>query len=566
MTLDPQQQEAVDSRAPVTLVAASAGSGKTKVLVERIKSLVAGGELEPHEIACMTFTNTGARELATRLGTIRLGYIGTLHGFCFRMLQRHGAAVGYRAGGINLISEEHSDELLAEVAKALSFKGSGKALKEARDPLAQLCHKERDHRLKRNNLVNFDGVLRDALFLLECCGHVRVELGIKELLVDEAQDSALVDWEIYRVLQTPSRFIVGDPDQSIFAFRGAYPKGFVDASRGATLIRLETNYRSAIAICHAANALISHNSDCIEKTMISHSDARGHVSVQRYGTCAQERAAIAGQIRAAIAAQILGLAAILDALSKGKSLRGADLTYADLTYADLTRADLTGADLTGADLAGADLTRANLTGAYLTGAYLTRANLTRANLTRANLTGAYLTRADLTRADLTGADLTRADLTGADLAYADLPGANLIGANLTGANLTRADLARANLEPIRADFLSAVANAPHELEFLRAAILAGRIDGSSYSGKCACLAGTIAHAKGIEGYNGGDITNGLTFPVDARSPREIFFLAIRRGDTPATSQFSAIALAWTEEAIAMRDHLVACAKPKKEAK
>ena len=96
---------------------------------------------------------------------------------------------------------------------------------------------------------------------------------------------------------------------------------------------------------------------------------------------------------------------------------------------------------------------------------------------------------------------------------------------------------------------------PNELEFLRDALTAGKVDGSTYSGECACLAGTLAHARGIQEYSGTEITNGCTFRAQADSPRERFFLAIRKGDTPETSQPCKIALEWALEAIAIRDNI-----------
>jgi hypothetical protein len=177
-----------------------------------------------------------------------------------------------------------------------------------------------------------------------------------------------------------------------------------------------------------------------------------------------------------------------------------------------------------------------------------------------DLRGAYLRGADLRGAYLSGADLRGAYLSGADLSGADLRGAylrgaGLSGADLSGAGLSGADLSGADLSPIKSDFLAEVIRLPNELEFLRDALTAGRVNGSSYSGECACLAGTLAHAKGITNYAGGEIRNGLTFHADSSSPREIFFLSIRKGDTPENNPFCKIALEWTEEAIAIRDNI-----------
>jgi hypothetical protein len=228
-------------------------------------------------------------------------------------------------------------------------------------------------------------------------------------------------------------------------------------------------------------------------------------------------------------------------------LRGAVLRGADLRGAVLTRAVLRGADLTGAVLRGADLTGADLTGADLRGADLTRADLTGADLTGAvlrgaDLTGAVLTGAVLTRADLTGAVLRGADLTGAVLRGAVLTGAVLRGAVLRGADLRGADLTGAVLTPIRDDVWNVLDAAPAEVPALVLAVREGRVNGSAYQGECACLLGTIANVRGCKF---DDLGPGLR--PDSERPAEKWFLAIRTGDRPETSQVSAIVADWIVE-------------------
>jgi hypothetical protein len=134
--------------------------------------------------------------------------------------------------------------------------------------------------------------------------------------------------------------------------------------------------------------------------------------------------------------------------------------------------------------------------------------------------------------------------------------ANLTGADLTGAILTDANLRGANLSGIKADLIAEVLKLPNELEALRSALIEGRIDGSTYSGECACLAGTLARAHGDPQYQGDSFpVNGFDFIADAGSPRERFFTAIRPGDTPEANAASKIALDWVNEAIAIRDHI-----------
>ena len=177
-----------------------------------------------------------------------------------------------------------------------------------------------------------------------------------------------------------------------------------------------------------------------------------------------------------------------------------------LTFAVKAKVDLSGADLSGADLRSADLSSAHLSGA------------------------------DLRSADLSGADLRSANLSGAGLRSADLSGAYLSSAYLRSANLRSA-----NLLPIKADFIEVISQAPREVPALIDALKNGRVDGSTYTGACSCLVGTIATAQGV------DIESGdFAIPRDSSRPAERFFMAINKGDTPETNQASALALEWAQ--------------------
>ncbi|WP_261534465.1 pentapeptide repeat-containing protein [Burkholderia multivorans] len=224
-------------------------------------------------------------------------------------------------------------------------------------------------------------------------------------------------------------------------------------------------------------------------------------------------------------------AAVELACKQGVSLRDANLSDANLSGANLSDADLRGAYLSGANLSDANLSDADLRGAYLSDA----------DLSDANLSGAYLSGANLRDADLSGAYLSGANLSDANLRDADLSGAYLSGANLSDANLSGADLSGADLLPIKADFIEVISQAPREVPALIDALKAGRVDGSTYSGECACLVGTIANARGI------DVDSAeLGIPKDSSRPVERFFMAIRKGDTPETNAASKLALEWAE--------------------
>jgi hypothetical protein len=187
----------------------------------------------------------------------------------------------------------------------------------------------------------------------------------------------------------------------------------------------------------------------------------------------------------------------------------------------VAEARLRDADLSGADLSGADLRDADLSGA--------------------DLSGAVLRDAVLRDADLRGADLSDADLSGADLRGADLSDADLRDAVLRDADLRGADLRGADLTPVRDDFWAVIASVPSEIPALRAALVEGRVDGSTYHGDCACLVGTVANARHCA-YDG---IPGLS-PNSAR-PAERFFLSIKPGDTPDKSEFAQLAVEWLDE-------------------
>jgi uncharacterized protein YjbI with pentapeptide repeats len=161
----------------------------------------------------------------------------------------------------------------------------------------------------------------------------------------------------------------------------------------------------------------------------------------------------------------------------------------------------------------------------------------KADLRAANLSDADLSDADLSDADLRAANLSDANLHAANLSDANLHAANLSAADLSAANLSDADLRAANLKPIRADFYDVLAWAPSEVPGLIAALKEGRVDGSTYTGTCACLVGTIANIRGV------DVD---VLPQDSYRPIERFFMSIRKGHTPENNQHSAIALEWAQ--------------------
>jgi hypothetical protein len=144
--------------------------------------------------------------------------------------------------------------------------------------------------------------------------------------------------------------------------------------------------------------------------------------------------------------------------------------------------------------------------------------------------------------------LVEAVKSGANLSAADLSGANLREADLSGANLSEADLSGANLRVIKDDFFAVLLYGKKEIEFLKQAMIRGKIDGSTYNGECACLSGTLVN--GAVKSNGEQEQKVKELIISCRNssrPIERFFLGIKIGDTPENSQFSKLAFEWIEE-------------------
>ena len=174
------------------------------------------------------------------------------------------------------------------------------------------------------------------------------------------------------------------------------------------------------------------------------------------------------------------------------------------------------------------------------------ANLSGANLRDANLSGAYLSGANLSGANLRDADLSGAYLSGANLRDADLRDADLRDAGPRGADLRDANLSGANLRSFKADFWAILTTARKEIPGLVKAMREGRIDGSTYSGACACLVGTIANVRHV---------SADTLEQDSSRPAEQWFLMINKGDKPGDESGGGFALQqaleWAEEYCAL---------------
>lgn len=264
--LNPAQKEAVSSKQRVIAVVAGPGTGKTKTLVSRIAYLVEELGVHPDEITAVTFTNKAAAEMRQRLEK-RLGgkrvvarmTIGTFHAICLKLL-----------GDVQLISRVDALTIAAEVLNGADNKGSAgnflqavSRIKNGVDPeiigLDRMLYEAYCLRLQQQNLLDFDDLLTETLKL-----DVSTRRCFSYLLVDEFQDINDTQYALVQnwTLKSKSLFVIGDPDQSIYGFRGANGNCFKRLSDDCPklqVIRLLENYRSTPEILHATLPVIDRN-------------------------------------------------------------------------------------------------------------------------------------------------------------------------------------------------------------------------------------------------------------------------------------------------------------------
>ena len=263
--LNPAQQAAVEAEEPAVAVVAGPGTGKTKTLVARIAHLIERRGVKPDEITAVTFTNQAAAEMRERLEQ-RLGgkravrgmTIGTFHAICLHLL-----------GDVLLIAQSEAMTIAGDVLRENGAKGSARGLLQAVSRvkngascvgagLDESLYADYCARLKALGALDFDDLLTEAL-RLDTAGRKQ----FRYLLVDEFQDVGDTQYDLVRAWSAGgSLFVIGDPDQSIYGFRGASGRCFARLGEdvpGLRTIRLVENYRSAPAVLAAALPVIAHN-------------------------------------------------------------------------------------------------------------------------------------------------------------------------------------------------------------------------------------------------------------------------------------------------------------------
>jgi ATP-dependent DNA helicase UvrD/PcrA len=302
--LNPAQREAVVNTEGPLLVVAGAGSGKTRVLTHRVAHLLAAAGAKPNEILAITFTNKAAQEMRSRieamLGPVaRAIWILTFHAACGRILRREAPRLGYRsnftiydqADQIRLVKQCLED--LEKDPKRFVPRGIHNQISSAKNQLVSPAeytarvssfydqtvaevYELYQRRLFASNAVDFDDLLMLTVDVLERFPEAREkwQKAFRYVLVDEYQDTNHAQYRLLQLLagNNGNLCVVGDPDQSIYAFRGADIRNILEFERdfpGTRVIALEQNYRSTNTILDAANHVIRHNRDRKEKNLWS---------------------------------------------------------------------------------------------------------------------------------------------------------------------------------------------------------------------------------------------------------------------------------------------------------
>ncbi len=304
MKLNPQQQQAVEYVSGPCLVLAGAGSGKTRVIINKIAHLIGKCGYLPKQIAAVTFTNKAAREMKERVAQ-SIGkesskglIVSTFHTLGFDIIKREYKHLGFKAN-MTLFDEHDQMALLKELTADLlqedkellrtlinrisNWKNDlcspQQAMTLARDKQEQTfahCYDRYNKQLRAYNALDFDDLIMLPTLLFKQNEEVRSKWQekIRYLLVDEYQDTNTSQYELIKLLVGDrARFtVVGDDDQSIYSWRGARPQNMVrlrDDFPALRVIKLEQNYRSSQRILHCANILIDNNDHVFDKKLFS---------------------------------------------------------------------------------------------------------------------------------------------------------------------------------------------------------------------------------------------------------------------------------------------------------
>ena len=307
--LNENQRKAVLSDAKHLRIIAGAGSGKTRVLTMRIAYLIEEEDVRPFKILAITFTNKAANEMKERVkgmleSTDTTPWISTIHSLCVRILRQEIDALGYPKN-FTIIDAEDQKSIVKQAMKALDIpakdfspgsvvayishnKTSGVSVQEAKAAAGNYLDDIRladiyawyIHRLKEMQALDFDDLILMALQVLSDYSEARErwQRRYEYILVDEFQDIDANQYQLIKLLAGDNTgiYVVGDPDQTIYTWRGADVSIIMDFAKsfpGAETIVLNENYRSTPAILNGANSVIKNNINRIEKELFTRKES-----------------------------------------------------------------------------------------------------------------------------------------------------------------------------------------------------------------------------------------------------------------------------------------------------
>ena len=336
--LNPQQEAAVLHGDGPLLIVAGPGSGKTRVVTTRIANLINNRGVAPWEILAITFTNKAAKEMRERVerlvpaGDGGAPWIGTFHAMCARILRREIDVLDGYTRDFSIHDTADRNGLIKSIVKELGYDP-----KRFRAPViggwisSRKNHRGRDdgyelsdgsmeedvyhaveqkyrERMQQQNALDFDDLLLKVLEIFDAHPGVRDGYArrFRHVLVDEYQDTNRVQYLLVRHFASfhQNLTVCGDPDQSIYAWRGADIRNILDFEHdfpSAVVVRLEQNYRSTARILDAANAVIANNTARKEKDLFTEGDQGEQISVIECGDENDEAREIAAQVRSHVA-------------------------------------------------------------------------------------------------------------------------------------------------------------------------------------------------------------------------------------------------------------------------
>ena len=336
--LTPSQRQAVCHREGPLLVLAGPGSGKTRVITYRIAALIESG-VRPHNICAITFTNKAAEEMRQRaasLGASGGAYISTFHSLCVRILRRYASAAGIRPN-FSIYDDSDQNRCIKQAMKDCEVDTTSFPPSRMLDAISTLKNKLVDpdvfkmqaedffsrtlatvyaryqRILTERNGLDFDDLLMKAALLLEHDSTVCRELSMRfqYLLIDEYQDTNHAQYRLAKAMVSHHNNIcaTGDPDQSIYRWRGADIRNILAFEKDwpdAVIVKLEENFRSTAGILRAADRLIACNRSRKPKSLIPTRSDEGRIRVESYEDEGQEAGGVARQVEELLGSGISG--------------------------------------------------------------------------------------------------------------------------------------------------------------------------------------------------------------------------------------------------------------------